>query len=74
MDIGKELAKAYEDGYEQGKKDAVWHGKWIDATGALDSVRQYECSVCGKKPILNEYRCSELTKFCPFCGTKMDGD
>lgn len=52
----------------------VRHGKWVDATGVLDSVRQYKCSECGKKPILNEYWCSELTKFCPFCGAKMDGD
>jgi hypothetical protein len=47
------------------------HGEWVDATGALDSVRQYKCSECGEKPILNEHWCLELTKFCPFCGAKM---
>lgn len=52
--------------------EPVRHGKWVDATGALDSVRQYKCSECGKKPILNEHWCFELTKFCPHCGAKME--
>lgn len=52
--------------------EPVRHGKWVDATGVLDSVRQYKCSECGKKPILNEHWCFELTKFCPFCGAKME--
>ena len=29
MDIGKDLQRAYDDGYEQGKQDAV---KWIPVT------------------------------------------
>lgn len=32
MDIGKELAKAFDYGYEQGKKDAV---KWISVKDRL---------------------------------------
>lgn len=32
MDIGKDLAKAFDDGYEQGKKDDV---KWISVNDRL---------------------------------------
>ena len=32
MDIGKDLQRAYDDGYEQGKQDAV---KWIPVTERL---------------------------------------
>lgn len=48
--IGDDLAKAYEDGYEKGKKDAVKHGKWI--LEAHDEKVNYrwnvtaECSEC----------------------------
>lgn len=32
MDIGKDLQRAYDDGYEQGKQDAV---RWISVTERL---------------------------------------
>ena len=65
------LLKTMIDNAPTVEAEPVRHGKWVDATGVLDSVRQYKCSECGKKPILNEHWCSELTKFCPFCGAKM---
>ena len=72
MDIGKELEKAYKDGYKQGKKDAVRHGKWI-----FNSERySWECSECKCQTgsIFEESK----SKFCKNCGAKMidgmDGD
>ena len=35
MDIGKELAKAYDDGYEQGKKDTM---RWISVKDRLPEL------------------------------------
>ena len=49
----------------------VVHAEWIDDTGCLDSVRQYKCSKCGKKPIINSNWVSVLTDFCPHCGADM---
>ena len=49
----------------------VVHGEWVDDTGCLDSVRQYKCSNCGKKPIVNMNYVSILSDFCPNCGADM---
>jgi hypothetical protein len=39
MDIGKDLAKAYDDGYEQGKKDAM---QWVSVNDRLpEETKQY---------------------------------
>lgn len=54
--------------------EPVRHEKWIDDTGCLDSYKQYKCSGCGKRPMLNEMWCNELTDYCPFCGARMDGE
>lgn len=54
--------------------EPVRHGKWIDDTGCLSSCKQYKCSECGRRPILNEMWCYELTEYCPFCGAKMGGE
>ncbi len=46
MDIGKDLQRAYDDGYEQGKQDAV---KWTPVTERLpDSDTEYVLC-CGSK-------------------------
>ncbi len=47
------------------------HGEWVDNTGCLDSVRQYKCSNCGKKPITNMNYVRMLTNFCPNCGRRV---
>ncbi|MBR5316016.1 MAG: hypothetical protein IKU44_04415 [Firmicutes bacterium] len=54
--------------------DAVVHGEWEDDTGHLDSMKQYKCSECGKRPILNHNWVSLLTNYCPNCGARMDGE
>lgn len=47
-------------------------GKWINNTGCLDSMRQYKCSECGTRPIINHNWVTVLTKYCHECGTKME--
>lgn len=37
MDIGKDLQRAYDDGYEQGKQDAM---KWIPVTEELPTINE----------------------------------
>jgi hypothetical protein len=69
MDIGKELAKAFDYGYEQGKKDAIRHGKWIrkhigNGWNDWDSLTCSECNFYIEKPQF-------VGNFCPNCGAKM---
>ena len=67
---------AYKNGYEDGKRDAVKHGRWLYDSGS----GKYFCSACDedalsfKKDVL--YGCDLydvcLTDYCPHCGAKMD--
>lgn len=62
-DIGKDLQNAYNEGYAQGKADAVKHAYWR-------YVGYYECSSClipaaSSRPVGSEH-------FCYNCGAKMD--
>jgi len=68
---------AYQNGYEQGKKDAVRHGRW--ELGHVEpgyftpgGNRPWVCSECGrvKSWMLDRPR----DNYCPNCGAKMDGD
>ena len=63
-------------GYEEGKRDAVKHGEWIEDYETIvdDSGREtypvqtgYVCSECEKDGDVN-------WRFCPNCGARMDGD
>lgn len=76
MDNHTATELAYKNGYEQGKKDAVKHGRWVglEYDGYADGQPVYdlwECSECGEEvrgedvPITHPY--------CHGCGTKMDG-
>ena len=59
----------FQEGYEQGKKDAVKHGHWSQyAEPHEDGKGLYICSVCNELNVMydDEY------KFCPNCGCKMD--
>ena len=61
-DKNTEIVKTYREGYEQGKKDAVRHGRWID-TGSGQ-----ECSAC--KEI--QYGYDSGRYYCQNCGAKME--
>jgi rubrerythrin len=68
MEVQDAIGQAYKNGYEDGKKDAVVHGRWIDNTderGFLCNAWR-KCSVCGG---LNY---SKRPPYCPNCGAKMD--
>lgn len=47
------------------------HGKWIKPTNISDlSLDVYHCSACDAVPC----RVDEFTKYCPYCGAKMEDD
>ena len=54
----------YSKGYEDGHRDAVKHGKWIE------TVWRSKCSLCGflVDTPLNPYN------YCPNCGADMRGE
>lgn len=54
--------KAYAEGYAAGKRDAIRHGRWIEAD---DDGVMHKCSVCG------EWSCCR-SPYCGECGAKMD--
>lgn len=63
---------AYKNGYEDGKKDAVKHGYWYTLTDCANAGTY--CSVCNKKVYKEHYaNVKEKSKFCPNCGSIMDG-
>jgi len=67
MNIADDLVKAFNDGYEQGKADAmpVEHGAWVFMS---DSVGEYSCcSWCGHEGFKG-------MNYCPNCGARMDGE
>ena len=63
---------AYKNGYEQGLKDAVRHGRWVD-TGFFTShkIPIYACSVCFNEVYDNYINCHN---YCLHCGAQMDGE
>lgn len=54
--------------------DTERHGEWIKPVDEYGDRLQYECSECGEYPLLAGDESYELTKYCPYCGAKMDGD
>ena len=58
---------AFRNGYEQGKKDAVKHGKLIKQGVAFDlcGIDYYNCSLCDQSSQIE-------TPFCPHCSAKTD--
>jgi rubrerythrin len=63
----------YAKGYEDGKKDAVKQGQWVDGM-----VRDWRCSVCGKKVPrqvhFDGYCYNDKLNYCPECGADMRGE
>jgi hypothetical protein len=72
MNIADNLIKAFNDGYQQGKRDAVVRGEWV-VTDAYPH-RVY-CSLCYKTNIYNAeiLEGKEYPRFCMWCGAKMEG-
>ena len=74
------IEQAYRNGYEDGKRDAVRHGRWKQTTEPLgwNEVDCVECSVCGESWVIDEdFGFDETTvfwRYCPNCGAKMDGE
>ena len=76
MDAYKAAEAAYKNGYEQGKKDAVVHGRWIhrEYDESDDSDEYYYCSECHKIALYEFGKYTFiLSDYCPNCGAKMYG-
>lgn len=56
--------------------EPVWHGKWIEWNGMdiPENHGRHKCSICGNYAIKPKYGEEILTKRCPNCGCKMDGE
>lgn len=66
VDCGECIQELIDDA-EPEDIQPVRHGRWIDRTEAYNDVPKYSCSQCGFVHI------GLRTRFCPECGTKMDG-
>ena len=60
----------FQEGYEQGKKDAVKHGHWV--LNKMSELLYYKCSECGYNVNFFWNDCGN-SNYCPNCGAKMDG-
>lgn len=76
--MNDEIEQAFRQGYLQGKKDAVKHGKWIfQSQYDEDGRRIYHCSECNFE--IGVFPCNFVAwqmheKYCAGCGARMDGD
>ena len=67
MNIADDLVSAFNDGYRQGREDAVVRGEWI--CNPDDKKFSLVCSVCGQvMPFIPEY----LPDNPPFCNCGAD--
>ena len=66
MDEHTAFEQAYKNGYEQGLKDAVKHGRWmsVPSNGIGGTAK---CSVCDEA--IYGYH---TMNYCPNCGAKMN--
>lgn len=71
MKIYEATERAYRNGYEAGKRDAVKHGRWVD-----HMVRDWRCSECGERVPrqvhFDGYCYNDKLNYCPNCGAAMD--
>ena len=75
MNIADDLVKAYNDGYQQGKKDAVVRGEWIlvgKNEHDYETSVEEKCSLCGR--YVYRYDTQPQDNFCPNCGSYNGGD
>lgn len=64
MDNYTATEQAYKNGYEQGQRDAVKHGRWIVKLGRLPV-----CGHCSKTLYMAR---GAVANYCPNCGATMD--
>ena len=60
--IADDIHDAYEEGYADGKRDAVVHGKWVFS----ENDDMFYCTNCKNGSVRNDY------PYCHWCGAKMD--
>lgn len=72
MDKYTAAEQAYKNGYEQGKKDAVKHGRWELYSNDDTLGCSYFCSLCGANYDEEFFEENMPFRFCPICGAKMD--
>ena len=63
--IADEIHNAYEEGYADGKRDAVVHGHWEMKWHIYLHQELPVCSHCKKFVVA-------MSAYCPLCGTIMD--
>ena len=70
--IADDIHNAYEEGYADGKRDAVVHGHWIERTDYAGDT-YYDCSACGESwTTIEGDPWDNGMNYCPQCGAKMD--
>ena len=68
MKIHEATEQAYKNGYKDGKRDAVKHGRWNEINQTTTGLPwKYRCNKCGCP---QDY----AHNYCPNCGARMDGD
>lgn len=69
MKIYEATEQAYKNGYEDGKRDAVKHGRWIPKSYdyGMGGFTLFHCSECDTPNAFER-------NYCYNCGAKMDGD
>jgi hypothetical protein len=81
MNIADDLVSAFNDGYRQGREDAVVRGEWKLYGNDDDSGMSYWCTVCNFQLsddlFYSEYKNGRwiengVFKYCPNCGAKME--
>ena len=65
IDIGADLQRAFDEGYERGKADRP-RGKWIIEKD-VNGYTYGRCSICSMKQYAGQIN------FCPNCGADMRG-
>lgn len=66
FDIGADLQRAFDEGYEEGKADRP-QGKWIKRFGSIN------CSVCKHSSWSNSFEhLVRSFNYCPNCGARME--
>ena len=73
IDIGADLQRAFDEGYEKGKADRP-QGEWIDAEIPLESggsMPIQACNLC--KTFYPLAYTGGGHRFCPNCGARMKG-